>query len=318
MTPLLRRSLLWGAGILVLVLVLGAGFRFPWGATAAAVTGADPAALAALVVVALLCLMAKAWAWHLLLRPVAPHRFWSAQDANFVGTAVNNLAVAVIGEAARVRRLRALEPTVPFGTAIASVVWTRALEGVGLAVFVLTAPMVVQLPPILRGAEIGAATVLIVLGGLIWFRGWAELPAGFPEPIRRAAVMLGQIGPWHRLAAPALLALINWIGQWAAFYFALVAAGIAVPPEGSLVVMLLTNLATLLRLTPAGVGATQAAFIAGLLPFHVSAAQAIGASLLFQAAQILPVMALALALVGWNGLGDLLKPAPAAPAEKQG
>jgi uncharacterized membrane protein YbhN (UPF0104 family) len=132
------------------------------------------------------------------------------------------------------------------------------------------------------------------------------LPPTFPDPVRKAAVMLGQIGPWHRLAAPALLALSNWVGQWASYHFALVAAGIALPAQASLAVMLVTNFAGLLRLTPANLGTMQAGFVAALLPFGVPAAQALGASLLLQAGQIIPLMAVALALVGWNGMRDLL------------
>jgi len=308
MTPLIRRSILWGAGILVLVLALRVGGRFPWQATIDAVAGADPRALAALVVVALSCLVAKGWAWHLLLRPVAPHRWRSAQDANLVGAAVNNLSVAVMGEAARIRRLQLLAK-VPLAQTVASVVWTRVLEGVGLAVFILTAPVFVELPPVLRGVEIGTASVLVVLAVLTWFRGWKTLARGLPEAMRRAAGRLIEIGPWQRLAVPTLLTLANWVGQWATFHLALIAASIQVPPQASLAVMLLTNFAGLLRLTPAGVGTMQAGFVAALLPFGVAPGQAIGASLLLQAAQILPVMGIALGLVGWDGLRDLLRQA---------
>src|SRR5262245_11634202 len=154
MTPLVRRSILVAAIALVIVLGLRAGWTFPWRTTATALTEANPAALAIVIIVSLACLVAKGWAWHLLLRPVAPHRWWSAQDANLLGAAVNNLSVAVVGEAARIRRLQVLDG-VPLGITVASVVWTRAIEGVGLAVFLVTAPLLVELPPILRGIEIG-------------------------------------------------------------------------------------------------------------------------------------------------------------------
>lgn len=306
MTPRLRRSLLWGLGIIVLVLAVRAGLRFPWHETVAAIGHADPAALATLTVVSLLCFVAKGWAWHLLLKPVAPHRWRSAQDANLVGAAVNNVSVAVIGEAARVRRLLALAP-VPFGLAVASVVWTRTIEAVGLAICVLLAPLALDLPAIFRGLEIGAAAALGLLGGLAWFRGWTALPKGMPEPVRRAVAMLGQIGPVRRLVAPVFLSLVNWAGQWASMHYAFVSAGFTAPATASFAVMLLTNLTGLLRLTPANVGAMQAGFVAGLLPFGIAAGPAIAASLLLQATQIIPVMVIAFVLVGWNGLRDLVR-----------
>lgn len=291
----------------MLVLAVRAGLRFPWHETVAAITDANPAALAVLAVVSLLCFVAKGWAWHLLLKPVAPHRWRSAQDANLVGAAVNNVSVAVIGEAARVRRLLALAP-VPLGAAVASVVWTRAVEAVGLAVCVLITPLVLDLPPILRGLDIGATVVLIALGALVvWFRRGGHLPFRVPERARRAMAILGQIGPWSRLIAPVLLALVNWAGQWASMHYAFVAAGIAAPAAASFVVMLATNLTGLLRLTPGNVGAMQAGFVAGALPFGVAAGPAIAASLLLQAAQIIPVMVIAFLLVGWNGMRDLVR-----------
>lgn len=307
MTPRVRRSLLWGAGIIALALAVRAAFRFPWQETVTAVGQADPAAVVALTLVSLLCFVAKGWTWHLLLKPVAPHRWRSAQDSNLVGAAVNNVSVAVIGEAARVRRLLALA-SVPLGAAVASVVWTRAVEAVGLAVCVLAAPVVLDVPPILRGLEIGATVVLIALIGVVmWFRRGGKLPFPIPDGPRRAIAILGQIGPWPRLIAPLLWSLVNWAGQWASFHFSFVAAGISVPAPAALVVMLLTNLTGLLRLTPANVGAMQAGYVAGLLPFGVAAGPAIAASLLLQAAQIIPVMVIAFGLVGWNGMRDLVR-----------
>jgi uncharacterized membrane protein YbhN (UPF0104 family) len=298
---------LWGAGIIVLALAVRAGFRFPWYETVTAIQHADQGALLALAVISLLCFVAKGWAWHLLLRPVAPHRWRSAQDANLVGAAINNVSVAVIGEAARVRRLLALAP-VPMGAAVASVVWTRAIEAVGLAICVLVAPLLLDLPPIFRGLEIGALASLIGLISLVvWFRRGGKLPFRIPDQARRAVAILGQIGPWPRLVAPVFLALVNWAGQWASMHYAFVAAGFTAPAAASFLVMLATNLTGLLRLTPGNVGAMQAGFVAGLLPFGVAAGPAIGASLLLQAAQIIPVMVIAFALVGWNGMRDLVR-----------
>lgn len=304
MNPAVRRSLLWGAGLLLVVLLVRAGGRFPWRETGTAMLNADLLLLAGALVIGFLTFVIKGWAWHLLLRPVAPHRWSVAQTANLLGAAVNNVSIAVVGEAVRVHRI-VQEGGVPVGLAVASVVWARAIEAVGLAVFVLTAPALVTLPPLLRGLEIGAAAALVLLGVLVWFRGWSALPEFFPAPLRRAAAVLGQIGPWHRLLAPAFLAVTNWAGQWASFHLAMVATGVTAPGAASLAAVLITNLGGLLRLTPANVGVMQAGFVAALLPFGVPAAQAIAASLILQAVQIAPVMAFAVGAVGLGGLRQL-------------
>jgi uncharacterized membrane protein YbhN (UPF0104 family) len=267
-------------------------------------TRADPAMLAWAALVSLLALGAKGWAWHLLLKPVAPHRWWVAQEANLVGAAVNSISVAVIGEAARIRLISARDG-VPLPAAVASVVWTRAMEAIGLALFILAGGLVLHLPPLVRGAQIGAAVLLVGLLGMVWFRGWSALPSWIPAPLRRAAAVFGEIGSWKRIPAPVGLALANWIGQWATYHLTLAATGIPTSLAASFTATLAANIGGALRLTPGNVGITQASIAVALLPFGVNAAEAVAASVILQALQVIPVLGLALGVVGWKGLGQL-------------
>src|SRR5439155_1147272 len=123
---------------------------FPWQVTFAALLGADRWLLVVALAVNLSSLVAKGWGWHLILKPVAPHSWRVAQEANLVGAAVNDLSVAVAGEAARVH-LIVQRGGVPAGAAVSSVVWTRVAEGLALALFLVMAPSVLQLEPWLRG-----------------------------------------------------------------------------------------------------------------------------------------------------------------------
>src|SRR5439155_1734217 len=100
-------------------------------------------------------------AWHLILKPAAPHSWRAAQEANLVGAAVNDLSVAVAGEVARVH-LIARQAGVPVGTAVSSVVWTRVAEALALAVFLVMAPSVLQLEPWLRALQVGVGLGLAV------------------------------------------------------------------------------------------------------------------------------------------------------------
>ena len=148
------------------------------------------------------------------------------------------------------------------------------------------------------------------LFGMMSFRHWDRLPAWVPAVLRRAGEVFGQIGSWKRFPAPVALAFANWLGQWATYHLALVATGIPASLAASFTATLASNIGGALRLTPANVGITQASIAIALLPFGVKPAAAVAASLILQAIQVLPVLALALLVVGWKGLAQLrAKPA---------
>jgi len=298
------RVITWAAVVIVIMLAWRAGLHFPWRDLANTLIHARPGPLALAALVSLLDLGAKGWAWHLLLQPVAPHRWTVAQEANLVGAAVNYVSVAVMGEAARIRLL-VTRSSVPVPAAVSSVVWARAIEGIGLALFILAGGIVLTLPTFVRDVEIGAAVLLAALMALVWFRGWEVLPSWVPGPLRRAGAVFGQIGSWRRIPGPLALALFNWLAQWATYHLTLSATGIPTSMAASFTATLASNVGGALRLTPANVGITQASIALALLPFGVKAPEAIAASVILQALQVLPVLGLALGVVGWKGLGQL-------------
>src|SRR5207247_865759 len=67
----------WLAGLGGAALALKFFVGFPWRVTFAALLDASPWLLAVAFVVNLSSLVAKGWAWHLILKPVAPHS-WRA------------------------------------------------------------------------------------------------------------------------------------------------------------------------------------------------------------------------------------------------
>src|SRR5207245_8756985 len=138
-------------------------------------------------------LVAKGRGWHLILKPVAPHSWRVAQEANLVGAAVNDLSVAVAGEAARVH-LIVQRGGVPAGAAVSSVVWTRVAEGLALALFLVMAPSVLQLEPWLRAVQSGVGLALVVVLLLAWGRGWASLADRLPAALRSRLAVLRTMG----------------------------------------------------------------------------------------------------------------------------
>ena len=112
----------WVLAAASVIAVLLLANRIPWSDAVAAAGAVRAPLLLAALGVNLISPLAKGWSWHLLLRPVAPHRWRVAQEANLVGTAVSSISVGVTGEAARVS-LIARRARVPAATAALSVAW---------------------------------------------------------------------------------------------------------------------------------------------------------------------------------------------------
>src|SRR6266511_1550302 len=286
------RWLWWLLALVGVAVALRFFTAFPWRITFAELLAANPWLLAVALVVNLSSLAAKGWAWHLILRSAAPHRWRDAQEANLVGAAVNTLAVAVAGEAARIR-LISQRASVPLGVAVSSVMWTRVAEALALALLLVLAPSLLPLEPWLRAVQVSAGLGLVVVLVLAWVRGWAWLVGRLPQSLRSRAAMLGSMGSRGRLVVPTLLGLWNWGTQLATYHLVLRATEVSVTLAASFTALIAVNLSGLLRPTPANVGVVQAALVVGLLPFGVAPERAVAAGLALQAPQVLPVLATA-------------------------
>ena len=293
------RWLWWLVGLVGVGLALKFFTGFPWRVTVTTLFAADPWLLAVALVVNLSSLVAKGWAWHLILKPAAPHGWRAAQEANLVGSAVNDLSVAVAGEVARVH-LIAREAGVPVGAAVSSVVWTRVAEALALAVFLVMAPSVLKLEPWLRAVQVGVGLALGVVLLLAWARGWAWLIGQLPATLGSRLAALASMGAGGRLFVPTLLGMWNWATQWATYHLVLEATHVPVTIAASFTALIAANLSGLLRPTPANVGVVQAALVVGLLPFGVAPEQAVAAGLALQGLQVLPVLLLGAMVTGWR------------------
>jgi uncharacterized membrane protein YbhN (UPF0104 family) len=295
-----RRWIWWVLGFLGVAVALKALVGFPWENTMTTLLDANYGILGAALVINLGSLVAKGWAWHLLLRPVAPNRWRTAQEANLLGAAVNNVSIAVGGEAARIHYIGRRDG-VPVAAAISSVVWTRVTETFALAIFLVMAPSLLTLPHWLRGLQVGAGLGLVIVLLITWHRGWSWILNQLPASIQRRAAVLAEMGSGGRLFWPTVLGLVNWGTQWATYHLVLVATHVSVSPAASFTALVAANLGGIIRITPAGVGVTQVAMVAALsLQFGVTPEQAVAAGLALQALQVLPVIFLGAVLTGWR------------------
>ena len=310
MTPRLPRWV-WGmtfVGLLVAVWVLVA--RYPWTVVVAALAAVNPRLLLMALLINLLSPLAKGWGWQLVLRPIARVRWWVAEEAMLIGSAVASIAPGVSGEAARISLVMQREG-VALRPAVLSVVWSRGTEMLGLALVLVVAPLFLALPAPLRGLQIGAGVALgtvLLVPHLYPGRDWIQrLPPG----LRAGALELATMSWGTRLVGPIAWALVSWLAEWATYHYAFRAVHLAVTPAASLTALIAANLGGLVRLTPANVGIMQAAVVGALLPFGVPAGQAVVGGLALQAVEVVPILVLASLVAGRSGLARVITQAAA-------
>lgn len=309
MTRRTRRLLLWLVVAAVVAVTIQWFGHFAWQETWHQILETNLLLLGAATGVNLLSLVAKGWAWQLLLQPASRVGWWDAQKANLVGAAATNVAGSVVGEAARARDLVRSTGT-PWREAIASVVWVRVVEALGLAVFLVTVPAFFPLPHALRNFQIAAA---VILGGWLLiapFHGWRYVARWLPEKLQHALSGLVEMGSLRRLPLPIALIAVNWLTQWITYDFIIRAVGIHADWAATFAALIAANLAMLLRLPAGNLGVFQASIAVGLLPFGVAPEDAVAAGIVLQAIQVIPVMVLGGALVGWQGLMRLRRDEP--------
>ena len=276
------------------------GARFPWSAAFRSVEAASLPLLGVVAVANLLSLAAKGAAWQVLLQRHARPRMAEAVSATIVGAAVGSLGPSVAGEAARLRLIVG-RGGVTLGGGLSTIVGVRILEAIALLGVLSVAG--VALPPSpyttpLRVAAplLFALTVLVSRPRVLRSIAGRLPPAGAAVLDRWAATLSGR-----GTAGAVLLSGLNWLLQWAAY----AGAGLAVslPHAGAIgfAALLLCNLGGAARLTPGNIGVLQAAFAVAAAPFGARAGPALAASLVLQAAQILPVIAAGLAILASTG-----------------
>lgn len=298
-----RRVPWWGWLIVAVLLVLAARFvlHFPWRETGQALAGASLPILCVAALVNLSSFVAKGTAWHLLLRPVAPHRWRTAMSATLIGAAVNNLGVAVSGEAARIHVIMQRDG-VPLKAAVSSVMWSRVVEGIGLALFVVLGAWAMPLPSWVRPVQIGLMAGLLALIVITRAGGWHRMLGWLPEQVRRLLDSIVEIAARGRLSIPVLLGIANWVAEWGTYHLSMVAVCGPVSIAASFLALLAANIGGIPRLTPGNVGIMQASFVLGLAPFGITADRAIAAGLVSQAIQVLPVLLAGSLAAGATGL----------------
>lgn len=93
------------------------------------------------------------------------------------------------------------------------------------------------------------------------------------------------------------LSIVSWVTQLYCYHATALATGLPISQTGSVACLLAVNLGLLIRATPANIGFFQFVYALTASSFGVSREAAVGASLLIQASQAIPVTLLGMLLV---------------------
>jgi uncharacterized membrane protein YbhN (UPF0104 family) len=299
----------WAVAIVAIVAIAFAvhfGFSFPWATTLTALRTSSWLLLSAAALAHIVSLAVKGWEWFVFLRRLAPVRFATVQFATFVGAALACITVSVSGDVARAKVV-ATRDDVSMGAAVGSLILARFVEIMSLLVFLSVALIVA--PPFHSASLIGLGLGLVSGAIFLGYRRlpWARIRSRTLGAWRGPLVEMVSSTDKSGMVAAVALACINWLLQWAAFHWTIAATHTPVHLSISLSALVAANAAGLLRLTPGNFGVLQGSLILVMEQFGIPTASALAAGLALQAIQVLPVLAIGIALTGLRGLGQLLR-----------
>jgi uncharacterized protein (TIRG00374 family) len=265
------------------------------------------------VVLNLLSVFARAWAWNLTIHqamtPPLP-RFRDVFSAFGVGLLGNAVLPARAGELARVAVLR---PHVPNGngssaTLLGTVFAHRLFDLFPIALLVVYVLLTAKLP---HWALTGIVVVGLVGLGLLAVailsarRAHGVSPHG-QNTLRRVLVMARQglavLRAPVAACAAIFLQIVGWTLQLLAVWVVTKAFDLEVPLPAAALVLLLMNIATLFPLWPGNVGLLQAAVALPLVQYGVAYGTGFAYGLVLQAVEMSVGVAVGLVMLTREGL----------------
>ncbi len=291
-------------------------------AVAASLVASKPGLVVAGLGLMCCAMFARALGWHAILRAAPTWRPAGRRDAmqgTFIGVLMSATLPARLGEPSRAlvvaRRLGRARETLPLvlGTMVSQTLLNLlALAALGAVALTSINPLdphnrellVVGLVPL-------AALLAASLGPLIV----SSVPVDRARRRERAGAALRRtlqaVGDGVRLlrdprtVARAVLAQgAAWGMQWASCWLLLLALGVD-PGRGApaaAAVLFAVNVTSVMPATPANIGIFQAACVAVLAPFHVSAPEAIAYGIVLQAVEIATALLMGLPALVTEGL----------------
>ena len=255
-----------------------------------------PLALAALINFA--CLWGKAVCWRIMLAPRFTVSVWRLFRYTIAAFAASAIAPARAGEVLRVWALKRRDG-VPSADTVAVAFAEKLLDGTSMLILVAPLPWLLpDLPPwvgqsmlLCAGVAVGVFVGLFIAVGRVGTEGvvggsWLRRFIAGMHVLRSPGRLLGSLGVLVSVWAADLLMVM----------LVLHAVGIALPLEAGLLILFTLNLTIMLPSTPAQVGALEVGALAALNLLKVPHEPALAFALLYHALQVVPLIAVGLAL----------------------
>lgn len=311
MSRWLRRALRLGVIALVVGCLMLLLRRLDWAKHGDAIRHAKICPLVIAGALTFVCLWGKAMCWRIMLAPrfTVPTR--RLLRYTIVAFAASALAPARAGEALRMWALKHREG-VPVADTAAVLVAEKLLDGVAMLLLIAPLPWIVPgLPPwVARAIVVGAAVAFAALAVLSIAVGHilARTADGPASWFARFLAGMHVLRSPRRVTLSMVVLLFVWCVDLAMVEVVLYAIGIDLPVGSALFVLFALNVAILIPSTPAQVGALEVGAMAGLQLLDVPSEPALAFAILYHALQILPLVAIGLALEWRLVLGRASRP----------
>ncbi|HEX4453358.1 MAG TPA: lysylphosphatidylglycerol synthase transmembrane domain-containing protein [Kofleriaceae bacterium] len=278
---------------IIVVVVIALAYRLDWRRLGEVFSRARAWPLVLAAALHFAALWAKAMCWRVMLAPrhrVPVTRLFRYTIAAYAGSAV---APVRAGEALRLWALKTRDG-VPLADSAAAALCEKVFDGA--AMFALALPLPWLLPDLPRSLRLTMAIGPVAIAAVIAALAIVASRAGVDGWLARFARGMHVLRSPRRAAAAFGALVAAWAIDLTMVELVLYAVGVPLPPPTAFVVLLAINLAIAVPTTPAQVGMHEAGAIAGLSLFDIPAEPAVAFALLYHALQILPLIAVGLAL----------------------
>lgn len=238
--------------------------------------------------------------WHILLRPVGALPVMRATQAIYVGLFTNEVVPMRAGELVRAY-LASRWMSRPISDVVPSILLSRLIDGVWLAVGIGITALLVSLPVGLMRAADFFGIVVLGLVVLVVFLVLGK-PTALPGIIGRLVAGLRDIGSSGVLPTAALFSLGIPSLQAVSFWLVMRAYHLPLPLVASVAVFLILHLGTAIPNAPANVGSYQFFTILGLQLFGVGKTQATGFAVIAFLILTLPLWGIGLVALSRTGM----------------
>ena len=292
----------WALSAACLTLVAYVARRVDWGITLATMRRASLAPLVAATIANFLSVILRGARWWIFIRRAGDCSLALAIRGAIVGSGLNNFLVANGGEAARVLLVSRVSGS-SRATVLATLALDRAFDPLCFGLLLFMATFLIPLPAGLVALRGTVGTVLLTGGVflIVLTRGSRRAEAtivtsGWRKHVFEFWARVQSLASVRRFIAAFAASVGVWALQVAKLALVAGALHLGLPVAGSVAAMLLINTGLLVRATPGNIGYFQLAYALATSRFGVPTDAAVGAAMLIQAIEIVPVTIAALVL----------------------